>query len=362
MSPAPAGEAAAERFFDELRDAHEAAAEAAGDVRERHFRIAGSHVALRLAGEAPEEPFTAALAHLACEPVYEPDLTVLVFDTDSTGVRPPTAPWQPGQVREAGVVEAFSGPRFRTVLQIAVEMLSMVDRDSRTAVCWVRDAAGLPMPERAAPMRRLLQGWLADRGLVLAHAAAVGTAGGGVLLTGRGGVGKSCTALACLDSPLLYAADDYCAVDPGAAPWVHSLYGTGKAHAADVESFPLLGPMVANPDELPREKAVFHLHRHLPQRLSAGFPLRAILLPRVEERTALEPVSGGAVMRALAPTSVLLSPQNGAPTLTSLADLVRRLPSYELRLGPDRSETPGVIADLLEELGAPSDAPAKVPA
>jgi hypothetical protein len=365
VSPAPAGETPAERFFEELRNAHEAAAAAAGGVRGHHFRMAGRNVALRLAGPAAEEPFTAALGHLARDPAAEPDLTVLVFDSASTGTPPPPAPWGPDEVREAGVVESFSDERFRTVVQVPVEMATMLDRRQGLAVCWVRDAAMLPMPERAAPLRRMLQGWLGDLGLVLVHAGAVGTPEGGVLLSGWEGSGKSSSALSCLDSALLYASDDYCAVDPGPQPWVHSLYSTGKTAVADLPHIPLEESMIGNPEETPQEKALYFLHRHRPERLTAGFPLRAILLPQVggsAGSSALEPVSRGAALRSLAPTSVLLSPQAGSATLAALSRLTARLPAYRLRLGPDRSEIPDVITHLLEELGTPSEAAERVPA
>ena len=369
MRPAPAGETP-ERFFGELRSAYESAAAAAGEVREHHFRIAGRAVAIRLAGRAPEEPFTAALEHLACEPVGEPDLTVLVLDSASTGTPPPPAAWDPDEVREAGVVESFSNARFRTVVQVPVEMATMLDRRQGLAVCWVRDVTSLPMPERAAPLRRLFQGWLGDLGVFLVHAGAVGTADGGVLLSGWEESGKSNSALSCLDSPLLYASDDYCAVDPGAQPWVNSLYSTGKTAIGDLHHLPLEESMVGNPEEIPEEKALYFLHRHRPERLTAGFPLRAILLPQVAgsaRSTTLEPVSRGTALRSLAPTSVLLSPQAGGATLAALAGLTARLPAYRLRLGPDRREVPEVIEALLENLGdaraqTERDAAARVPA
>ncbi len=348
MTRAPAEEAP--RFFDALHRAYASAADAAGQVLERHFRIAGRAVALHLAGRAPEDPFTAALSHLACEPAPDPDLTILVFDSASTATPPPPAPWRPDQVREAGVVEEFSGPRFRTVLQVPVEMATMLDREQRLAVCWVRDAAALPMPERAAPLRRLLQGWLADRGQVLVHAGAVGTEDGGVLLAGWEGSGKSSSALACLDSTLAYASDDYCAVDPGPHPRVHSLYSTGKTAVADIAHLPLEETMIGNPQEAPPEKALYYLHRHVPDRLTAGFALRAILLPRPGGSTGpttVEPVSAGTALKALAPTSVLLSPQAGASTLTALSRVAARLPAYRLQLGPDRRQVPAVIEALL---------------
>ena len=66
-------------------------------------------------------------------------------------------------------------------------------------------------------------------------AAAVGQAAGGVLLVGAGGSGKSTCALSCLTSDLLYAGDDYVAVELRPEPRVLSLFCSGKLepdHAA----------------------------------------------------------------------------------------------------------------------------------
>jgi hypothetical protein len=43
-------------------------------------------------------------------------------------------------------------------------------------------------------------------------------------VAGKGGSGKSTTALACLDSPLVYASDHYCSLTNEPAPYVYSLY------------------------------------------------------------------------------------------------------------------------------------------
>ncbi len=358
MSAAAAGDEAAAGFFDALHRSFERAAAEAGGTAERSFRIAGHAVRLRFAGADPA-PFTEALEHLACGPAPEPALTVCVFDTASTRTLPPPAPWRPDEVREAGVIESLSGERFRTVLQLATETLTMLDRERGVAICWVRDAAALPMPERAAPLRRLLQGWLADRGLMLVHGGAVGTPRGGVLLTGPGGSGKSNAALACLEAGLLYAGDDYCALSPRPEPRVHSLYSTGKTHPADLARLPFLVPMVANPATAAEEKAVYFLHRHVPERLSGGFPLRAILLPVVSPGagTSLAPVTRGTTLRALAPTSVLLAPQVGATTLAALAACVRGVPTFALRVGSDPARVPERISSLLLDLESGAASP-----
>lgn len=340
-------------FFNDLHGAYRQAEEAGGGTVERFFRVGGHVLRLQFAGGSLVEPLSAAFAHLACEPVARPALSVRLFDSASTATPPPRAPWTPSDVREGGVVEAWSDARFHTVLQITVGLLTMLDRQRRLALCWVRRAEDLPMPERAAPLRRLVHGWMAEHGQLLVHGGAVGFADGGVLLAGQEGAGKSTSALACLLSPLLYASDDYCLLHMGPKLSVNSLYSTGKTHPSDLARLPFLAPMVTNRTALGGEKALYLLHRHVPHKITAGFPLRAVLMPRPTggRETLLRPASSGAMLRALAPSTVLLLPQTAKQTLSDLADLARRVPLYELSLGTDPTGIPATIIDLLAGLG-----------
>ena len=74
----------------------------------------------------------------------------------------------------------------------------MWDRHSRRALYWVRRASDLPFWEIASPFRILFHWWAQSWGGQVAHAAAVGVNGRGVLLAGKSGSGKSTAALACL--------------------------------------------------------------------------------------------------------------------------------------------------------------------
>ncbi|MGH9048211.1 MAG: serine kinase [Acidimicrobiia bacterium] len=340
-----------EAFFDKLERAYAAAEGACGAVS-RCFRIGGREVELRFAGPALVTALGSGLAHLGCTASGPAELTVCSFDSASTATPPPPRPWTNDQVRASGVVEDFSNARFHTVFQVAARLLTVLDRERRLALCWTPDAGDLPMPERAAPLRRLLQAWTADRGTLLVHGGAVGRPDGGVLVVGQGGAGKSTTALACLRSPLLYAADDYCLLDPGPRPWVHSLYCTGKTDVSGLARLPFLAPMVSNRDRRSDEKALCSLHDHVPGALTTAFPLRAVLVPRLTSQptTTVAPSSPGAMLRALAPTTVLLSPQTAARVLPALADLSRRIPVYELAIGEDASTIPAAIAHLLDAL------------
>ena len=99
----------------------------------------------------------------------------------------------------------------------------MYDTVDRVGVAWIRDGTAVPEFERAAPLRTMLSWYARGSDCELMHAATVGRSDGSVLLVGGGGSGKSTCAIACLESPLSFIADDYVIVSPDHPdPYAHS--------------------------------------------------------------------------------------------------------------------------------------------
>ena len=116
----------------------------------------------------------------------------------------------------------------------------MLDLRQNIALYWLRDAQQFFYFETGAPLLTILNWWMGSHGKQMVHAAAVGTSEGGVLLVGKSGSGKSSTALACLDSKLLYAGDDHCFVETKPKPYAHSIFCSGKLSPKDFGRFPFL--------------------------------------------------------------------------------------------------------------------------
>ena len=95
-----------------------------------------------------------------------------------------------------------------------------------------RKHGNLPYWETAAPFRILFHWWSQSFGGQISHAAAVGRDGKGVLLAGRGGSGKSTTAICCVDAGMEYVGDDYVLLTRTPTPTAHSLYNSAKIHTA----------------------------------------------------------------------------------------------------------------------------------
>ncbi len=340
-----------QHFSDLLREVHEAA-QGAGGILEYSYIIAGFPVRLRFAGSGLVSKVTSAFAHLRAGEDLQPALTVYLWDVASTGASFPAilrSDWPPARV---GARRPEGHQRFRAAFQPVENTVTLLDRDRNLALYVISDARRMPYYETSAPLRFLLNWWMAARGLQMVHAGAVGAASGGVLLVGKTGSGKSTTALACLRSRLVYAGDDHVLIGAESAPYIYSLYNSGKLHAGHIQRFPELVPSIWNTDRQAGEKAVVFIHQHSPQKTCSGFPLRAVLLPRIGNRaeSKIERVSAAAGLSALAPSTLFGLPGTGPEAFETMARLVARVPCYAIIVGQDISAIPTVITRLLSQL------------
>ena len=345
-------------YFEAVYTGFERAARRIGGVVEHYYTIGGLTVCLRFAGDSLISQLTPALAHLSAEPTT-PALTICVWDSAATETKLPLLIgslvdllrqkwWELLDIRRE--IKRYHGQRIRTSFFLGPDILSVLDTQRHVGVYWVEDAARIPYWERGSPFLAILSWWMELRRRHYVHAGAIGTSAGGVLLAGKGGSGKSTTALACLQSDLLYASDDYCLVTGEPAPYVYSLYNTAKLKGRqDFQRFPHLREQISNADRLSDEKAVIFLHRHYPEKITAGFPIQAVVVPHITGRaeTRLQPTSPVHALKALAPSSIFQVPGSGQEKFQALAQLVKRVPCFRLELGPNIAAIPAVIAHLL---------------
>ena len=349
-SNSPIDVAALADYFADVAACFERAAGAVG--RRTHTRKVGPlPFCLEFAGPALEPRMAPAFGHLAAVDAA-PDLCILLWDAQSTGVVPPAPPWEWGEyVRN----EVYIGDRIKVVYKGDSGSLIMYDAEARLAIFWVREAGNIPFYETGAPLLPVMHWWLESRGCQLAHAGAVGGPDGGVLLVGRGGSGKSTTALACLVGGFEYAADDYCVLAGTHPARVYSLYCSAKLAADTRDRLPSLAAAIYNSGAASSEKTLYFLSRIFPEQVSAGFPLRAVLLPRVAgtDATTLMPVSPAVALRALAPSTIFQLAGAGGAALRAMASVIRRVPCFEIAVGSDLSRIPVAIRTFLQKGAVP---------
>ena len=338
-------------YFEATYELAQSAAQSAGGFVDRTYTIAGLPVRLRFAGPALLPPITKAFQHLDVSE-SSPLLTIYIWDTASTGKKMPPPPWAGDDFLARGVIQGYNDDRIHTAFQHGSGAVNLLDAERDLAVFWVSSSEELPYWEKGSPLRTILHWWLGRHQRQLVHGAAVGNSRGAVLIGGKGGSGKSTTALACLESDLLYLGDDYTVLKNNPSPMVYSLYSSAKINADNLERLPHLREKISNPDSLDSEKALLFVRDHYPTKTVAELPIRAILLPRVTglRETRLKKCPTAHALAALAPSTIFQLPRAGAEAFKFLAALAKQVPCFTFEAGTDISGIPPAIEALLAEV------------
>ncbi len=341
--------AAPQAFWYDFGQAFESAS-CTVDVIERRYQIDHHRLRLCFAGPALLHALSPALTHLQVEDdSAPPDLTISLWDSDSIGAPTVRLPSLEGMGLR-GELLPYSDARFFAAAQADVRALSALDRQDGQALYWTASAAHLPVYERAAPLKIILNAWLRERGLSLIHAAAVGADQGAALLVGATGAGKSTAALACLSAGMKYISDDRCALALTPQPRALCVYNAAKLHHEQMQRFPRLAA-AAEPGRPQDEKTLVLIHRCAPEQVAAALPVRAVLLARLAHRpeTTWAPVSPMPVWREMATSSLVYQPGMAQTELDMMADLVRRVPCWQINLGTELERIPNAIARIVAE-------------
>ena len=349
------------QLLDRLEQSFLDDAAAAGGAVQQWYRIGGHDVCVRTIPEQDARRLRPALGHLAL-PEATASAAGLTISTWN-GATPSAAPVLADLLRRLRANWcAECGPRgevlelhsigISAIYNAGPNVLTVIDFERNRGWLLKLDDDTFPYWEVGSPFRFLLHEWFAARGLQYVHGAAVGTEKGGVLLVGKGGSGKSTTALLCAAAGMQYAGDDYCLIEPARA-WAHSLYNTGKLKGPeDYARLPQLKGLSTNPDSFERGgdgKGVYFLDAIWPDRVVAGMPLRAIVVPRVTGQAAssVEPCSAFDALVAMLPSTVAQLPAATNEDCDRMVALAEKLPTYLLHLGTDIRGIPAALTTLL---------------
>jgi hypothetical protein len=349
------------QLLDRLEQSFLDDAASAGGPVQQWYRIGGHDVCVRTIPEQDARRLRPALDHLVLPQTSALDtaLTISAWN-GATPKAPPVLADLLRRLRANWCAEC--GPRgevlelhsvgISAIYNAGPNVLTVIDFGQNRGWLLKLDDDVFPYWEVGSPFRFLLHEWFAAREMQYVHGAAVGTERGGVLLVGKGGSGKSTTALLCAAAGMQYAGDDYCLIDPSCA-WAHSLYNTGKLKGAeDYVRLPELKGLSTNPDSFERGgegKGLYFLNEIWPDRVVAGMPLRAIVVPRItgELSTRIEPCSAFDALVAMLPSTVAQLPAASNQDCDRMVELVERLPAYQLHLGTDIREIPATLTSLL---------------
>jgi hypothetical protein len=219
--------------------------------------------------------------------------------------------------------------------------LSMFDRSSNYGLFWVRSTRDIPEWEFGAPLRNILTWAFLDRGLHLVHAAGVGVADAGVMISGPGGAGKSTTTAVCLQAGFKTTGDDYCVISPSHPARIFSLYGMMKLVPGALGTTSMVDSKLTEP------RSDGKVHFDITKSMANSLTISAILFTTVGERT-LEPValSSKEALLRLIPSTWAQTALPQAELLQSLSKLAESTRSFRLEVGPDTHRIPEILRCL----------------
>jgi hypothetical protein len=321
--------------------------EQVSDTQERYLRIAnGLIIRLRFAGRHMVAPLIRALAHLVTDAVDDPDLTICIWDNPTSGDKVLLYPFdydpdRTGRHRCGSLHLGFENwpPR-----------LSLYSPEKKLALFWISDIERLPWWERCRPLRDIIHWWARQYGWYMVHAACIGTATSGIVLTGHRGAGKSTTALSSLNSGLCFIADDLCLLGfENQKPVAYSLHASGKLEGFD--KLPALEQHVYNRRRAEGEKAFLYVNECFPEQMLTRVPVVAIVVPTVAQgtRSELVRISSNEAFQVLAGSTGIELKSSGADNFFGAYKLCKALPCYRLQSGSDLEELNRVIKELIDE-------------
>lgn len=217
-------------------------------------------------------------------------------------------------------------------------LTSVYDHKTRVITSICRGVNTLENDLIAKPILRFLMGILQQKGIHLAHAALVGLNGRGLLVTGKGGMGKSTISSIALRNGLSFCGDDFVALkrtDDGIIGY--SLYATLLLYPSQIAQHPHFNEhcRVSNSVEIPKTAII--LGSDFDAQTVGSLIVDAIAVPQITEQplSKLCPMSRAAALRALTPTSVFSSPWREVDRARFLMGLAVDLKCFAYHSGSD---------------------------
>lgn len=222
--------------------------------------------------------------------------------------------------------------------------LSAIDVSENIAYYAIRNLDTLPWWVYGSPLQVILHVWLREKGMQLTHSASIGNKKKALLLTGKGGSGKSVAVLACLKEGLSMLGEDYVLLSQDR---VYSIYQTAKWKPHTRVLFPSYEKYISNPDKADSEKALIYYKDLFASQIELSSPIKAIVSLKIGKSLNLQKSNYETVLQSLLLTTIYQLPHPAADTTSILENCIKPLDHYHLTLGPDLSANTAILKGLL---------------
>lgn len=242
--------------------------------------------------------------------------------------------------QDKGLLARFNDENHFSLFHHGVEAYSFYDRTTRRGYYLVKDPEIIPFWEFCAPFKYIIHWWSKDFDYQLVHGAFVDINGKGLLLSGKGGSGKSTTTVALVLNGNKTLGEDYLLVNTK-LKIAYSLYNTAKLDANGLKRFPELMGHVNEKLLLTEErKTFFHIDEVSKDVLGKKQKIDYHILPKVSHSpfTDIKISTHSEGVKRLAPSTIFQLPRLHESTFKKCSLVCRDLPTYEVLLGSDLQE------------------------
>jgi len=267
----------------------------------------------------------------------EPDIEIFALEGAGTIV----SPWTLEDFLDGSRIKGLEKGDVLGTFEIESTTLNLFDRATQRGLFWVKSTSDLPDWEFGAPLRRIFEWALLDRGFHVIHSAGVGKGENGVLLSGSGGAGKSTTTAICLGNDFETTGDDYCAISATSPHKVFGIYGLIK-----------LVPGAVGTEGLPNstwlnQRIDGKVHYKMEQKMVESFVINAIVFPKVAvSQKQLLAVSPNKAFLGLLSSTLNQSTNPQIQLFEALGSLSKSVAAFELEVGPDFDLVSRNLSDL----------------
>ena len=316
-------------------------------IQSSYFKIGLSTVRI-ISDTLFAKKMTHALDHLRIESPNEYDFTVCLWDMKNMNQKLPKFDWD---ILNQNGYKGVSCPPVYLHYFESIDALSLINTQKKRAHYVVKDAKSLPWWVEASPLQVIINVMAQEKGVQLAHTAAIGNEAGAVLLTGKGGSGKSTTTLTCLREGFHYIGEDYCLLQPGETPYVYSLYQSAKWEKNTRILYPEYEPYIQNTEVANSEKALVYYQDIFPKKIKIASPVCAIISLNREsnKHPKLERATNTQALKDLMMSTLFQLPLYHPKSMSVLKSFVSKVDCYNLTLGTNLKENALLIQNILEK-------------
>lgn len=339
-----------EIYFKQTMDLFRKAKQNLGNSPEFFFQINGFTIRLVFAGNTLFSSITTGFKHLQKQPSANFDLTVYCWDSFSTGSAFPPLPEIKEKIGLENDITFFNKQDFCFSYNHTSGVLNIINLNTNIGLFWIRCHSELPIYEKTTALKNLMNWWFTQQNGYIIHAAAIGIEDKGILIGGRGRVGKSTTAMACFHQGMKYAGDDYVLLTKEEGYSVYSLYNSIKLENNHISQFFKLNSDMYSIDPFYKKMVIF-LNDVDQSRIATGFQICAVIIPRIQPQTEaeLQRISPALAFKEIAPSTIFQQTGSKGKVFKFLAELTKTIPCYQLSLSSDITRIPTLIKEIITE-------------